>query len=327
MLSDRFQRIISYLRISVTDRCNFRCVYCMPAEGIELAPREDLLSFEEITRVARVGASLGLTKIRLTGGEPTVRKDLAMLVRMLRGIPEIEEINLTTNAAQLESLAGPLREAGLTRLNISIDTLKPELAAEIARRDYFDAVQRGIDTAHAVGFPIKFNTVVMRGTNDDELADLVRYAAGYGSQIRFIEYMPMGLARFNEHNITVTAGEMLERLRMDFDLEPVAPEHASDPARAYRCRRSGARVGFITSMSDDFCSTCNRMRLTAQGGLRPCLHQDAEVGLREMLRRPDCTDEEIREAYYRAAGLKWAGHRMNDVIPLYSAKEMVAIGG
>lgn len=327
MLCDRFQRIISYLRISVTDRCNFRCVYCMPAEGISLAPREDLLTFEEITRVARVGADLGLTKIRLTGGEPTVRKDLPVLVRMLRGIPQIGEINLTTNGARLEALAKPLRDAGLTRLNISVDTLRPERAEEIARRDYFDAVRRGIDKAHGAGFPIKFNVVVMRGTNDDELVNLVHYASGYGAQIRFIEYMPMGLARFDEHNSTVTAGEMLERLRADFDLEPVAPEHASDPARAYRCRRTGARVGFITSMSDDFCSTCNRMRLTAQGGLRPCLHQEAEVNLRAMLRRPDGGDEEIRAAFFEAAGLKWAGHHMNDVIPLYSVKEMVAIGG
>ena len=334
MLSDRFHRIISYLRISVTDRCNFRCVYCMPAEGVDLVPREELLTFEEIARVAAVGATLGLTKIRLTGGEPTVRRDLTRLVEMLAHIPGIHEISLTTNAARLAELAAPLKAAGLARVNISLDTLRRNRMAEIARREYYDQVMDGIDAAIENGLtPLKFNAVVMRGVNDDELCDLLEFAHARGAQMRFIEYMPMGLARFDEHNKLVTAAEMRQRLTERFDLAPQSPPHHlatsppdSDPARLWVCRKSGAQVGFITSMSEHFCDGCNRMRLTAEGGLRPCLHQNAEVDVRDLL-RSGTSDEEIAEAYRRAANLKWAGHHMNDMIPLYSAKEMVAIGG
>ena len=325
MLHDRFNRLISYLRVSVTDRCNFRCVYCMPAHGIEVAPRDELLTFEEIARIARVGASLGVNKIRLTGGEPTVRRDLPALVAQLRAIPQIRELAMTTNAVLLPELAAPLKQAGLDRVNISIDTLDRAKAFAIARRDDFERVQRGIEAAREVGLGIKFNTVAMRGTNDDELCELVDFARGYDSQIRFIEWMPMGQARFDEINQTISAREMKAILSRRFDL--VRDEGAdNDPARGWKCGRTGARVGFISSMSDHFCETCNRMRLTAQGGLRPCLHQDAETDVRAILRGGG-SDEEIRNAYFEAAGLKWAGHRMNDVIPLFSGKEMVAIGG
>ena len=325
MLQDRFHRLITYLRVSVTDRCNFRCVYCMPASGIDIAPRAELLSFEEIERVARVGAGLGVNKIRLTGGEPTVRRDLPTLVEMLKAISGIEELAMTTNAVLLGELAAPLKNAGLDRVNISIDTLDRAKAFAIARRDDFERVQRGIKAAHAVGLGIKFNTVAMRGTNDDELGDLVKFAASYDAPIRFIEYMPMGQARFDEVNQTLTAREMRVILSERFDLVET-PRPPGDPARSWVCRSSGARVGFISSMSDHFCESCNRMRLTAQGGLRPCLHQDAETDVRAILRNGG-SDEAVRAAYFEAAGLKWAGHQMNDVIPLYSSKEMVAIGG
>jgi cyclic pyranopterin phosphate synthase len=325
MLQDRFSRLITYLRISVTDRCNFRCVYCMPAEGVDVSPRAEILTFEEIARIARVGATLGLTKIRLTGGEPTVRRDLPQLVAMLRAIPEIREIAMTTNAALLDEMAGPLREAGLDRLNVSLDTLEPAKAAEIARRDYFGRVLAGIEASKRVGLGLKFNTVVMRGLNEMELPELLRFAHMYGAQIRFIEYMPMGMARFDERNRLVTASEMREILGTQFDLVP-EPGQESDPARGYICRSTGARAGFITSMSDHFCETCNRMRLTASGGLRPCLHQNAEVDARAVLRSGG-SDQDVRAAFLEAAGMKWAGHHMNDVIPLFSSKEMVSIGG
>ncbi len=324
MLQDRFQRLISYLRISVTDRCNFRCVYCMPENGVEIAPREEILTFEEIERIVKVGAALGLTKIRLTGGEPTVRRDLPTLVAMLRAIPEIKEIAMTTNAALLDELAAPLKAAGMNRLNISLDTLSREKAREIARRDEFSRVMAGIAVSKRAGLEIKFNTVVMRGLNDDELPDLLEFARGYDAQIRFIEYMPMGMARFDERNRLVTAAEMREILAQKFDLVPELEN--GDPARGYICRKSGARAGFISSMSDHFCDSCNRMRLTAQGGLRPCLHQNAEVDARAILRNGG-SDEELRSAFLEAAGLKWAGHHMNDIIPLFSSKEMVSIGG
>ena len=325
MLQDRFNRLISYLRISVTDRCNFRCVYCMPAAGIDIAPRAELLTFEEIARVARVGAQLGVTKIRLTGGEPTVRRDLPELVAQLKAIPQIREVAMTTNAVLLGELAAPLKDAGLDRVNISIDTLDRAKAFAIARRDDYDRVQRGIAAAREVGLGVKFNTVAMRGTNDDELCDLVDFARSNDSQIRFIEWMPMGEARFDEVNQTITAREMRLILDQKFDLIPDEGER-NDPARGWKCLRTGARVGFITSMSDHFCETCNRMRLTAQGGLRPCLHQDAETDVRAVLRGGG-SDDDVRAAYFEAAGLKWAGHRMNDVIPLFSGKDMVAIGG
>jgi len=340
MLCDRHNRVISYLRISVTDRCNFRCVYCMPAEGVELRPRDEILTFEEIARVARAGARLGLSKIRLTGGEPTVRRDLPHLVAMLSAIEGIEEIAMTTNAARLGEWAGPLKAAGLGRVNISLDTLRRDRMREIARRDYYDAVLAGIDAALAAGLtPLKFNAVVMRGVNDDELGDLLAFAHSKGGEMRFIEYMPMGLARFDEHNKLVPAAEMHERLSERFDLAPApssfppsqgGTKGGSDPARGWVCRRTGARVGFITSMSEHFCDTCNRMRLTAEGGLRPCLHQNAEVGVREML-RSGASDAHIEaalmDAFREAANLKWAGHHMNDAIPLFSAREMVSIGG
>jgi cyclic pyranopterin phosphate synthase len=265
----------------------------------------------------------------LTGGEPTVRAELPKLVAMLAAVEGIEQVVMTTNAARLEELAAPLKRAGLARVNISLDTLDADRAAEIARRDVLPAVLRGINAAISVGLgPLKFNTVVMRGVNDGELPDLVDFARERGAQIRFIEYMPMGNARFDGHGRTVPAGEMLRTLRARFDLAPERPDESngSDPARAWVCQRTGARVGLITSMSDNFCSSCNRMRLTAEGGLRPCLHQDAEVDVRGVLRGGG-DDAAIAQAYRHAAALKWAGHRMTAFVPLFSRKEMVAIGG
>ncbi len=327
MLKDSFNRTISYLRISVTERCNFRCVYCMPAEGIKLAQRNELLSFEEIARTVRVGVKLGLSKIRLTGGEPTVRRDLPELVRMLKAISGITEIAMTTNGARLFDLAEPLKQAGLTRLNISLDTLRPEGNRELTRRDLLPAVLKGVDQAIAAGFAaLKFNAVILRGINDDELGEMVLYAHEKRAQMRFIEFMPMGAARQDERNKTVTMPEMLERLKEQFDLVPEENNSSGDPARGWRCRRSNARVGFITSMSDHFCGSCSRMRLTAEGGLRPCLHQDAEVDLKAVLRGGG-DDRKVAEAFQRAANLKWSGHQINAFVPLYSRREMVRIGG
>lgn len=323
---DRFARDISYLRVSVTDRCNFRCVYCMPEEGVSLIPKSDILTFEEIARIVRVGVSLGLTKLRLTGGEPTVRADLPVLVSMLRQIEGLGEISMTTNAARLTELAKPLRSAGLDRLNISLDTLRRNRAMAIARRDILPSVLAGIDAAIAAGFTsMKFNAVVLRDSNDDELAELVAFAHGRGAEMRFIEYMPMGEAR---HDIaaTVTAAEMRRRLSERYDLVRDDSGDPHDPSRRWICRRTGARVGFITSVSEHFCDTCNRMRLTAEGALRPCLHQDAEVDVRAILRRGG-TDDALAAAFQAAANLKWEGHHMTRLVPLFSRREMVAIGG
>lgn len=327
MLQDRQQRVLSYLRISVTERCNFRCMYCMPAEGVALSPRDHLLSFEEIARVASVGARLGLSKIRLTGGEPTVRKDLPKLVAMLRAIPQIREIAMTTNAARLGQLARPLKEAGMNRVNISLDTLQRERMKTLSRRDLYVPVMEGIQAAHENGLSPKFNTVVMRGLNDGELPDLVEFAHSYGAQIRFIEWMPMGAAALDPKNRWVSTETMLQRLQSStrFDLVRESGD-ASDPARGWICRKTSARVAFISSLSDSFCATCNRMRMTAEGGLRPCLHQDAEVDVRAILRNNGGNDD-LEQAFLDAANLKWAGHQMTDSVPMYSRKDMVLIGG
>ena len=344
-LQDQFGRVLSYLRISVTDRCNFRCAYCMPEAGVELGPREHLLSFEEIARVCAVGAQLGLRKVRLTGGEPTVRRDLPTLVAMLRAIEGIQELAMTTNAARLVELASPLRDAGLDRLNISLDTLDANKARRITRRDTHASVMDGIEAAHRVGFPLKFNAVVMRGVNDDELPALARFAHHYGAQMRFIEWMPMGGVVAAQQSAFFSTREMRARLDAEFDLvsdgglpsptvagdtdsDTLCPALtvAPDPARGWVCQRSGVRVGFISSMTEEFCATCNRMRLTAEGGLRPCLHQDAEVPLRDLL-RGSASDADLAAAFQRAATLKWAGHHMTQFIPLYSSKNMVALGG
>lgn len=327
MLADRHNRVISYLRISVTDRCNFRCVYCLPDSGIEWLPRDEVLSFEEIARVARVGSTLGLSKIRLTGGEPTLRRNLPELIALLRAIPAIEEISITTNAARLSELAAPLKAAGLDRVNISLDTLQREKMKSIARRDFYDDVMMGIQAAIENNLtPLKFNCVAMKGVNDDEFCDLLSFAHQCGGQMRFIEYMPMGQARFENQKQFISATEIREILNQRFDLEPEYSDGGNDPARGWKCRKTGAQVGFITSISEHFCDTCNRMRLTAEGGLRPCLHQDAEVDLKAVVRNGG-SDEEIAQAFQDAANLKWAGHHMTNFIPLYSAKEMIAIGG
>lgn len=328
MLHDNHNRVITYLRVGVTDRCNFRCTYCMPAKGASFVDKDALLTFEEIERVARVGARLGLTKIRLTGGEPCVRRDLTRLVGMLASLDGIRELAMTTNASCLERLAEPLKRAGLNRVNISLDTLRRERALKIARRDVFDDVMRGVKEVVRVGLtPLKFNCVAMRGVNDDELYELVLFAHESGGEMRFIEYMPMGLARLDERNKTITAAEMLARLRERFDLVPdTEGSCAGDPARGYVCRRTAVRVAFITSMSDHFCGSCNRMRLTAEGSLRPCLHQDAEVDVRSVLRGGG-TDDDVAAAFHQAAQLKWAGHHMNAFVPIYSRKEMVSLGG
>ena len=239
MLCDRFDRTISYLRISVTEQWNFRCVYCLPAESVTLAPHAKLLSFEEIVRVVRVVARLGLSKVRLTGGEPTVRRDLPELVEQFSQIAGTSEIALTTNAARLAELAAPLKKAGLSRINISLDTLRPECSKEMTRCDLLPAVLAGVKAARAAKFrALKFNAVVLRGINDDELGEMVRLAHEKKAQMRFIEFMPMGAARLDERNRTVTMPEMLVRLKEQFDLVPEENGAVNDPARGWKFSRS-----------------------------------------------------------------------------------------
>jgi cyclic pyranopterin phosphate synthase len=282
-LSDSFHRPINYLRISVTDRCNLRCVYCMPAEGIELMSHNDILTYEEIYTVARAAAGLGINKLRLTGGEPLVRLGLPSLVQMLAKIDGVDDISLTTNGVLLGRYASELKSAGLRRVNVSLDSLKPDRFKLITRiGDDLNEVLKGIEVARAVGLePVKINVVVMAGINDDELLDFAAKTIDEGWQVRFIELMPL-VGR--DTTQFVSASEMKRRLEPLGELTPYLPSVGNGPAKYFRLPNAKGAIGFITPISEHFCFQCNRLRLTADGRLRPCLLSDYEVDLKPSLR-------------------------------------------
>jgi GTP 3',8-cyclase len=284
---DQFGRRIEYLRISVTDRCNFRCQYCMPLEGLPWLPKADILRYEEIAEIVRQLAPLGLKRLRITGGEPTIRPQLASLIRLLKAIEGIEDIALSTNGVKLPAMAAELAEAGLDRVNISADSLRPERVVQIARRDLdFDLV-RAATAAQAAGLgPIKINVVVMRGVNDDEIADFAALTRDHPWHVRFIELMPVGELRELTWEHVVPSAEVLERIRAIGELaaDP-GPARGNGPAVYYRYAGAPGSVGVITPMTHTYCERCNRVRLTADGRLRTCLFGDHEVVLREALRR------------------------------------------
>jgi GTP 3',8-cyclase len=283
---DGFGRRVEYLRISVTDKCNLRCVYCMPEEGLPWLRRDQILRYEEIAEIVRVMEGMGLRRIRITGGEPLVRRDLPRLVEMLRAVPGIEDIALSTNAVLLADLAGDLAAAGVNRINVSLDSLVPERMDRIARRSgVADAVFAGLDTAEAAGLlPIKLNCVVMRGRNDDEVADFAAISRERPWHVRFIEVMPTGDNLPVSDGEYVSADEILERISALGDLEPVPGPGGNGPARYYAYPGAPGTVGVITPMSHNYCERCNRMRLTADGQLRPCLFGTLQTDLRGPLR-------------------------------------------
>jgi cyclic pyranopterin phosphate synthase len=285
-LSDQFGRRIEYLRISVTDRCNFRCVYCMPAAGLAWLPKADILSYEEITAVVSQLAPLGLRRLRVTGGEPTIRPQLERLVAMLRQVPGVEDIALSTNGVKLPEMAASLRAAGLDRVNISADSLRPERIAAIARRNLGFDLARSARAAQAAGLdPIKVNMVVLRGVNDDELEDFARLTLDNPWHIRFIELMPVGELRETTFERVVPSDEVLERLSRLGRLTPGGgPARGNGPASYYRFDGARGSIGVITPMTHTYCGSCNRVRLTADGRLRTCLFGDHEVDLRTPLR-------------------------------------------
>jgi cyclic pyranopterin phosphate synthase len=285
-LRDGFGRSIEYLRISVTDRCNFRCRYCMPAAGLEWLPKSDILSYEEITQVVRELAPLGLRRLRITGGEPTLRPQLELLVGMLRSIPGIEDISLSTNGVRLPELAGSFRNAGLDRVNMSADSLRPDRIRQISRRNIdFDPIAAATAAEQAGLSPIKINVVVMRGINDDELRDFARLTIEREWHVRFIELMPVGEMRELTWDHIVPSEEVLRQLEEIAPLEPAAgPARGNGPARYFRFADARGTVGVITPMSHTYCGSCNRVRLTADGRLRTCLFGDDEVDLRSPLR-------------------------------------------
>ncbi len=304
-LLDSYGRVHTYLRISVTDRCNFRCVYCLPEEGLQWTPREEILSYEEIIRIVSVFARMGLRRVRLTGGEPTVRKDLVALVQGIAALG-LDDIAMTTNAHTLASLAGPLREAGLKRVNISIDSLRADRFGRLTRGGDLDRVLAGIARCREVGLlPIKLNVVVLRDENDDELDDFVRWCAPHASDtvLRFIEYMP-----FEERwHRSVPCRELRQRLEQNWTLIPDRAGVGLGPARYWRVAESGLLVGFIAPLSEHFCATCNRLRLMATGHLRTCLAHEDTPSLRDLL-RAGISDEALERQLRLMVYGKPSGH-------------------
>jgi len=297
-LRDQWGRSIEYLRISVTDRCNFRCVYCMPKEGLQWLPKAEILTYEEIVEVVRQLAPLGLRRLRITGGEPTIRPDLESLIRQLKAVPDIEDIALSTNGAKLPQMARSLRDAGLDRVNMSADSLRPERIAAIARRDLaFDPIAAATAAEEAGLSPIKINFVVLRGTNDDEVEDFARLTIDRPWHIRFIELMPVGDMRELTWEHVVPSEEVLQRIAGLGALTPDGgPARGNGPAKYYRLDGAAGTVGVITPMTHTYCGSCNRVRLTADGRLRTCLYGDHEVNLRDPLREGRALEPLFRQA-------------------------------
>lgn len=328
MLIDHCGRAITYLRISITDRCNLRCVYCTPPEGVDWQPHENILRFEEIEEIVRVAASQGIRQVRLTGGEPLVRPGVVDLVQMLSEIPGIDDLSLTTNGLYLEKLAHPLKKAGLKRVNVSLDTLKPEKYLRICRGGSLDAVLNGLSAAEDAGFtPIKINTVVMRGVNDDELMDFARLTLENPWHVRFIELMPIE----NQQNwgdgfpqpgsAFISTNEIKEIIHAD-GLTPVENLQGNGPARSFQLPGAMATIGFISPIGQHFCSECNRLRLTADGNLRLCLLNNIEIPVRDAMR----AGKPILDILEEAMRLKPEGHSLAKKMSAHNRK-MAQIGG
>lgn len=329
-LVDSFGRVIEDLRISITDRCNFRCTYCMPEEGMKWLPRSEVMSFEEIEHLARLFVErYGVRGIRLTGGEPTVRAHLPRLVAKLAALEGPEgrvDLAMTTNGATLRSSAADLRAAGLRRVNISLDSLDPERFAAVTRRDELDRVLDGIEAAKEAGFePVKVNTVVERGVNDDEIVALATFGRERGVEVRFIEFMPLDADGHWGHRKVVGQDEIVATIDEVYPLEQL-PARGAAPADRFRYRDGGGVIGVIPTVTKPFCGDCDRVRLTAEGRFRTCLFATDEHDLLSALRRGESNDQ-IAARIESAVAAKWAGHRINQVDFVRPDKSMSQIGG
>ena len=325
-LIDRFGRQVTYLRVSVTDRCDFRCVYCM-GEDMQFLPRARVLSLEEMLFICRAFTELGVVKIRLTGGEPLVRHNVMWLVRELGRIDGLD-LNLTTNASQLERHAEPLRQAGIRRLNISLDSLDPERFRRMSRVGDLAKVLRGIDAARAVGFErIRLNAVVLKGINDDEPADLVHFAVDKGLNIAFIEEMPLGMVDSHDRALTqCSSHEVRAQLQRQFNLLP-CHDHTGGPARYHAVAGTDTRVGFISPHSHNFCEACNRVRLTTEGRLLLCLGQEHSVDLKQVVRAHPGDMERLKQAIRDSMAIKPKGHEFNPGVQPIILRHMNMTGG
>ncbi len=328
-LVDRYGRVHRDLRISLTDRCSLRCTYCMPAEGVPWLKGPTLLTTEELVRLARVAVGLGVREVRLTGGEPLLRPDVVDVVRALAAIETPDgplDLSLTTNALRLPALAAPLRDAGLDRVNISIDTLQRARFIDLTRRDRLADTLAGIEAARVVGFsPIKLNALIMRGVNDDEVADLVSFAVERGLEMRFIEHMPLDGGHTWRREEMVTAEEILAAISERFSLEPLGHD-GSAPAEKFRIAGTDATVGVIASVTRKFCDRCDRVRLTADGQFRNCLFSHEESDLRTLMRE-GADDARLAEAMIACVARKLPGHGIDDPSFVQPSRPMSAIGG
>jgi GTP 3',8-cyclase len=329
VLSDSYGRIATDLRVSLTDRCNLRCTYCMPAEGLDWLPKPDLLTDDEVIRLIRVGVErLGIREVRFTGGEPLLRRGLVQIVGRTAALWPRPEISLTTNGIGLARLAESLRHAGLDRVNVSLDTLRPEMFRALAHRDRLPEVLAGLAAAAAAGLsPVKVNAVLMRGVNDGEAAALLRFCLGRGYQLRFIEQMPLDAQHGWRRDNMVTAEEILTTLTADFVLKPDDPDaRGSAPAESFLVDGGPARVGIIGSVTRPFCGACDRVRLTADGQLRNCLFARQESDLRGPM-RAGADEAELADRWRRAVASKLPGHGIDDPSFLQPDRPMSAIGG
>ena len=329
MLSDSYGRVATDLRVSLTDRCNLRCAYCMPAEGLNWLPKPELLTDDEVVRLVRIGVErLGIREVRFTGGEPLLRRGLTEIVARAAGLRPRPELSITTNGIGLARMAGALRDAGLDRVNVSLDTLRPEAFRELSRRDRLQDVLDGMAAAAAAGLtPVKVNSVLMRGVNDTEARALLRFSLAHGYELRFIEQMPLDAQHGWRRSNMVTAEEICRDLEQEFTLKPEDPERrGSAPAEAFLVNGGPARIGVIGSVTRPFCGSCDRVRLTADGQVRNCLFATAESDLRGPL-RAGASDATIAALWRRAVASKLPGHGINDPGFLQPARPMSAIGG
>jgi cyclic pyranopterin phosphate synthase len=327
-LADAYGRVATDLRVSLTDRCNLRCSYCMPAEGLDWLPHDEVLSDDEVVRLIEIGVRrLGIREVRFTGGEPLIRRGLVDIVRRTRALGDELELSVTTNALGLERNARALADAGLDRVNISLDTLDAERFHTITRRNRLDDVLRGAKAAHDAGLtPVKINAVLLRGVNDDDACELLHWAVGHDYALRFIEQMPLDAQHDWHREQMVTADEILARLEREFSLTPASEPRGSAPAQLFLVNGGPATVGVIASVTRPFCGDCDRVRLTADGQVRNCLFAREESDLRGAM-RAGASDEELADRWVAAMAGKLPGHGINDPSFLQPDRPMSAIGG
>ncbi len=324
--TDPFHRKITYLRISITDRCNLRCLYCISADGVRPLTHKDILTYEEILDTTRAAVELGITKVRITGGEPLIRRDILHFIRLLCTIPGLKDVSITTNGTLLKDMAGPIFDAGIRRINISLDTLNPLKFQRITRRDCFDKVREGISAAKETGFsPIKLNVVLIKGLNDNEIPQFAELSIRSPYVIRFIEFMPIGKIACWDRQKVITSSEIKSRLESLGPLQQVTSSGNDGPAKQYRFAHAKGEIGIISPISNHFCADCNRLRLTADGKLRPCLFSDHEIDIKTSL-RSGCTQEDIKRLIQQGIAEKpkrhHAGHGNNTGL-----RPMSKIGG